>query len=64
PAQVEKSLSLRDPQLVGTAEEIQGRVKALAAVGVRHFILSLTPPYDRAMMKRFATEVMPALRKG
>ncbi|NOT56822.1 MAG: LLM class F420-dependent oxidoreductase, partial [Deltaproteobacteria bacterium] len=42
PAQVEKSLSLRDPQLVGTAEEIQGRVKALAAVGVRHFILSLT----------------------
>ncbi len=64
PAQVEKSLSLRDQQLTGTAEEIRGRVKTLADAGVRHFILSLSPPYDRALMKRFATEVMPELRKG
>jgi F420-dependent oxidoreductase-like protein len=64
PAKVEKSLSLRDQQLTGTAEEIRGRVKTLADAGVRHFILSLSPPYDRALMKRFATEIMPELRKS
>lgn len=64
PAKVEKSLSLRDQHLAGTAKEISGRVKALADAGVRHFILSLSPPYNRELMKRFATEVMPGLRKS
>lgn len=64
PAQVEKSVSLRPPQLTGSADEVRGRIKALADAGIRHFILSLPPPYDRALMRRFATEVMPTFRKA
>lgn len=63
PAAVEKSLSLRPPQLVGSSKEITNRVKALADAGVRHFIISLSPPFDRALLRRFATEVIPAVKK-
>jgi F420-dependent oxidoreductase-like protein len=63
PATVEKSLSLRPPQLAGSSKEVVSRVKALADAGVRHFIISLSPPYDRALLQRFAKEVIPAVRK-
>ncbi len=63
PATVEKSLSLRPPQLAGSSKEVVGRVNALAEAGVRHFIISLTPPFDRALLRRFAKEVIPAVRK-
>jgi alkanesulfonate monooxygenase SsuD/methylene tetrahydromethanopterin reductase-like flavin-dependent oxidoreductase (luciferase family) len=62
PAQVEKSVSLRPQQLTGTKEEVRGRIQALVDVGIQHFIISLSPPYDRDLMRRFATEVMPAFR--
>ncbi len=62
PAQVEKSVSLRPPQITGTKEEVCGRIQALVDVGVQHFIISLPPPYDRDLMQRFATEVMPTFR--
>jgi F420-dependent oxidoreductase-like protein len=62
PKQVEKSVSLRPPQLTGTKEEVRGRIQALVDAGVQHFILSLPPPYDRNLMQRFATEVMPTFR--
>jgi F420-dependent oxidoreductase-like protein len=64
PATVEKSLSLRPPQLTGSSKEIAGRVKALVDAGVGHFIISLSPPYDRALLRRFAKEVIPAVRKA
>jgi F420-dependent oxidoreductase-like protein len=64
PATVEKSLSLRPPQLAGSSKEVVSRVKALADAGVRHFIISLSPPYDRALLQRFAKEVIPAVRKA
>jgi F420-dependent oxidoreductase-like protein len=63
PATVEKSLSLRPPQLAGSSREVAGRVKALADAGVGHFIISLSPPFDRALLRRFAKEVIPAVRK-
>lgn len=64
PATVEKSLSLRPPQLAGSSKEVASRVQALADAGVRHFIVSLTPPFDRALLQRFAKEVIPAVRKA
>ncbi len=64
PATVEKSLSLRPPQLAGPSKEVASRVKTLADAGVRHFIISLSPPFDHALLRRFATEVIPAVRKA
>jgi F420-dependent oxidoreductase-like protein len=64
PAQVEKSISLRPPQLTGADKEVRGRIRALADAGVRHFIISLPAPYDRQLLRRFAKEVMPAFRKA
>lgn len=64
PAQVEKSVSLRPPQLTGTTEEVHGRIQALVDAGVQHFIISLSPPYDRTLLHRFAKEVMPTFRSA
>ena len=63
PNTVEKSISLRPPQLTGSTKEISNRIKALADAGVGHFIISLPPPFDRALLRRFATEVVPAVRE-
>lgn len=62
PAAVEKSVSLRDAQLQGSPTEIRDRVRRLADAGVGLFIIGLPAPYDRALLKRFADEVMPTLR--
>ena len=63
PGQVEKSITLRPADLTGVpAKEIQSRVRALAEAGVGHFIIGLPVPYDRAVLRSFAKEVMPALR--
>ncbi|MBM4256763.1 MAG: TIGR03560 family F420-dependent LLM class oxidoreductase [Deltaproteobacteria bacterium] len=64
PATVEKSLSLRPPQLSGSSQEVVDRIKTLADAGVGHFLTSLTSPFDRALLQRFAKEVIPAVRKG
>jgi len=64
PATVEKSLSLRPSQLAGSSKEVASHVQALADVGVRHFIISLSPPFDHALLQRFAKEVIPAVRKA
>ncbi len=62
PSQVEKSISLRPPQLVGTPEDVRGRIQALADAGVQHFLISLPAPHDRQLLRRFAQEIMPAFR--
>lgn len=62
PAQVEKSVSLRPPQLVGTKDEVRGRIQPLVDAGIRHFIISLPAPYDRELLRRFAKDVMPTFR--
>jgi len=64
PAQVEKSISLDGQQLAGSTDEVRDRVKALVDAGVHHFIVSLSPPYDRALMQRVAKDVIPAFRSA
>jgi F420-dependent oxidoreductase-like protein len=62
PAEIEKAVSLRSAQLTGTTEEVRKQIQALADVGVRHFIISLSSPDDRKQLNRFAKEIMPAFR--
>lgn len=64
PSEVEKSVSIRPPQVTGTKEEVRGRIQALADAGVQHFIISLPAPYDRELLRRFAKEVMPTFRSA
>jgi hypothetical protein len=58
---VEKSTNVR-PQQLG-AKEMRDRIAALADAGVQHFILSLEPPFDRDVVRRFALEVAAPLRE-
>lgn len=63
PAEVEKSTNLRAQQLSGLGtKQIRERVQTLASAGVQHFILSLEPPFDRDLVRRFAKEVAAPLR--
>ena len=63
PAEVEKQTTLHPKEIAGRrAEEVRSRVRALAAAGVRHFVVSLPAPYDMTMLRTFAKDVMPALR--
>jgi F420-dependent oxidoreductase-like protein len=62
PTQVEKSVSLRPPQLTGSTAEVRGHIQALVDAGIQHFIISLPSPYDQQLLRRFAKEVMPAFR--
>jgi F420-dependent oxidoreductase-like protein len=64
PATVEKSTSLRPADIGGQPAEVGRKVAALAQAGVRHFIVSLFPSYDMKALRRFAKEVMPAVRAG
>jgi F420-dependent oxidoreductase-like protein len=47
--------------LLGSAADVRRQIDAYLAVGVTHFILTLTP-YNFEVMERFAAEVMPAYR--
>lgn len=62
PAEVERAVSLRSAQLTGTAEETRRQIQGLADVGIRHFVISLSPT-DRKLLGRFAKEVMPTFRE-
>ncbi|MFN8628127.1 MAG: TIGR03560 family F420-dependent LLM class oxidoreductase [Candidatus Binatia bacterium] len=64
PATVEKATSLRADQFKGSLDDVRPHVQQLRDVGVRHFILQLSAPYDREAMRRFARQVMPALREA
>jgi F420-dependent oxidoreductase-like protein len=48
--------------LVGSANEIKGRIEEFIAVGVTHFIVSASAPFDHAGLRRFADEVIPKFR--
>lgn len=48
--------------LAGTLTEIRQQIEEYIALGVTHIIISLATPYDLTMVRRFATEVMPAFR--
>jgi F420-dependent oxidoreductase-like protein len=50
--------------LAGSPEDIRKRIQEFVDAGATRVIVSLRPPFDRDLMKRFATEVIPAFRKG
>jgi alkanesulfonate monooxygenase SsuD/methylene tetrahydromethanopterin reductase-like flavin-dependent oxidoreductase (luciferase family) len=62
PSKVEKSLSLRPSQLTGSTDQVRDRIKALMDSGVRHFIISVSAPFDRTLLQRFAKDIMPAFQ--
>jgi F420-dependent oxidoreductase-like protein len=51
----------RSWMLLGTGADVARQVEAFLAVGVTHFILTLTP-FNFEVMERFAAEVMPRFR--
>lgn len=64
PAEVEKQTTLRPKDIAGRpAKEVQGRIRALAEAGVRHFVVSVAAPYDMGMLRSFAKEVVPGVRE-
>src|SRR5262245_10616072 len=63
PAAVEEATSLRPEDVAGKSpDEARARIRAMADAGVRHFILSLAPPYDWQLLRTFAKDVVPPLR--
>jgi F420-dependent oxidoreductase-like protein len=63
PTKVQKSITLRPPQLGGPPKEVRQQVQSFVDAGVSYFIIGLPPPYDRQVIRRFAKEVMPAFRE-
>lgn len=49
--------------LAGSPGDIKAQIQQYVDVGVTHVILYLRPPFDHELMRRFATEVMPAFRQ-
>jgi alkanesulfonate monooxygenase SsuD/methylene tetrahydromethanopterin reductase-like flavin-dependent oxidoreductase (luciferase family) len=62
PTQIEKSTSLRPSQLAGAKDEAREYLQAFADAGVRHFVITLSAPYDREFLRRFAKDVIPTFR--
>jgi alkanesulfonate monooxygenase SsuD/methylene tetrahydromethanopterin reductase-like flavin-dependent oxidoreductase (luciferase family) len=50
--------------LADSPDAIVERLQRYADAGVDEVILSLRAPFDRAMLRRFATEVMPRVRRS
>ncbi len=48
--------------LAGSADEIKDMIRGYVDAGATRVIVNLRPPFDHDLMKRFATEVMPAFR--
>jgi F420-dependent oxidoreductase-like protein len=48
--------------LVGSAAEIRDRINQFIEVGVTHFIMSLMPPFNHDILRRFAEEIIPPFR--
>lgn len=48
---------LRQRVLVGTPEQAAAQLRPFRALGVEHFVLSVSPPYDLSMIELFVEEV-------
>src|SRR5438094_3403544 len=49
--------------LAGSAGDIRDRIRAYADAGATEVILSMRPPFDRNLLRRFAQEIMPAFKE-
>jgi F420-dependent oxidoreductase-like protein len=48
--------------LIGSPDEIEARIRGYIGVGVSHFLISASPPYDLECFTRFAETVIPRFR--
>lgn len=48
--------------LAGTPDEIAKRIQSFVDAGATHIIMNIQPKYDRSLLQRFASEVMPRFR--
>ena len=48
--------------LAGSPQQITEHIQSYVDAGVTHVIMNIQPPYDPALLKRFASEVMPNVR--
>jgi F420-dependent oxidoreductase-like protein len=48
--------------LAGSASSIRDKIQTYVDAGVSHIIMNIQPPYDPALLRRFANEVMPGFR--
>ncbi len=58
----ERNVDMTRAVLTGSSEQIAERCRQYVALGFRHIIYHLVPPYDDETLVRFATEVRPALK--
>ena len=62
---VEKATSVSLPGTTAAdVKQVRDRIRGFADAGVRHFILSLRPPFERAVLRTFAKEVVPEFREA
>jgi F420-dependent oxidoreductase-like protein len=57
----ERNVGMDRAILTGTPDELAARVRQYVALGFRHILFHLVPPYDHETMERWATEVRPQL---
>ena len=57
----ERNRAMTRPVVTGSSEQIVEWLRGYVALGFRHLIFHLVPPYDDETLVRFATEVGPAL---
>lgn len=63
PADVEKSTSVRPSAWSDqAARELRTEIRGLVDAGVRHIILGLRAPFDLAVLRGFAREIIPEFR--
>jgi len=48
--------------LADSAGAIRDRIRAYADAGATEIVVSLRPPFDRNLLRRFAQEIMPAFK--
>jgi alkanesulfonate monooxygenase SsuD/methylene tetrahydromethanopterin reductase-like flavin-dependent oxidoreductase (luciferase family) len=48
--------------LAGSPAAIREKIQGYVDAGVSHIIMNIQPPYDPALLRRFANEVMPSFR--
>jgi F420-dependent oxidoreductase-like protein len=48
--------------LAGSPAAIRQKIQGYLDAGVSHIIMNIQPPYDPALLRRFASEIMPSFR--
>jgi alkanesulfonate monooxygenase SsuD/methylene tetrahydromethanopterin reductase-like flavin-dependent oxidoreductase (luciferase family) len=57
----ERNVDMTRPVLTGSADEIAERARQYVALGFRHILYHLVPPFDDETLERWVTEVRPQL---